>query len=204
MRLNDLHPGARQKPKRVGRGIGSGTGKTCGRGHKGMKSRAGGKVAPGFEGGQMPLAKRVPKYGFSSRIARRSAQLRLSDIGGVAGDEVSLDSLREAGIVGPGITQAKIFASGKVERALKIVGLRVSRGAATAIEAAGGNLDGALQAGAGDDAGAAAKPAAPAADDAADKAPAADAAESADKAAGDTDAAKPADSESAPDGEPGQ
>lgn len=167
MRLNDLHPGARQAPKRVGRGIGSGSGKTCGRGHKGMKSRSGGKVAPGFEGGQMPLVKRVPKYGFSSRIARHSAQLRLSDIGLVAGDEVSLDSLRRAGIIGSGITRARIFASGEVGRALKIVGLRVSRGAAAAIEAAGGNLDAAAPPAAGAAAAAEATPkgAEPPADD---------------------------------------
>mgnify|MGYP006219543987 FL=1 len=102
MRLNSLKPAAghRKAAKRVGRGIGSGLGKTCGRGHKGQKSRSGGRVRPGFEGGQMPLQKRLPKYGFSSRIGRVSDQVRLAELNKVEGEIVDITSLKAAGLVG--------------------------------------------------------------------------------------------------------
>lgn len=142
MRLNTIGPAAGHKKaaKRVGRGIGSGLGKTCGRGHKGQKSRSGGRVRPGFEGGQMPLQKRLPKYGFSSRIGRFSDQVRTSDLAAVEGDTVDLLSLKAAGIVGHHILQAKVFLQGEVGRSLTVQGLRVSKGARDAIEAAGGKV----------------------------------------------------------------
>ncbi len=143
LRLNSLSPapGKRFKSKRVGRGIGSGMGKTCGRGHKGQKSRSGGSVKPGFEGGQMPLQKRLPKYGFSSRISRVSAQIRTSELNGVEGDEITVESLRAADLVGQRITRAKIFLSGDVSRALSIKGVAVTKGARELIEKAGGKVE---------------------------------------------------------------
>ena len=105
MRLNTLSPapGARKGAKRVGRGIGSGLGKTAGRGHKGQKSRSGGRVRPGFEGGQMPLQKRLPKYGFTSRISRTTAQVRLSELNAVEGDVVDLAALKSADLINENI-----------------------------------------------------------------------------------------------------
>ena len=143
MRLNSLSPadGHRKAAKRVGRGIGSGSGKTCGRGHKGQKSRSGGSVRPGFEGGQMPLQKRLPKYGFTSRIGRVSDQVRVGDLDSVAGDVVDVSTLKAAGLIGQKIVQAKIFLQGEVTRALTIKGLAVSKGARVAIEAAGGSIE---------------------------------------------------------------
>ncbi len=143
MRLNTLKPadGHRKEAKRVGRGIGSGLGKTCGRGHKGQKSRSGGRVRPGFEGGQMPLQKRLPKYGFTSRIGRVSDQIRTSELAKVEGDVVDLLSLKAAGLIGQNIVQAKVFLSGEVTRALTIKGLGVSKGAREAIEKAGGKIE---------------------------------------------------------------
>ena len=142
MQLNTLSPseGEKKKSKRVGRGIGSGTGKTCGRGHKGLKSRSGGKVAPGFEGGQMPLAKRLPKYGFSSRISLVSAQVRLSELNQVDADVVTLDTLKAANVIGSHIKQAKIFLSGELSKAVKVEGIAITKGAQAAIEAAGGSV----------------------------------------------------------------
>ncbi len=143
MRLNSLSPadGAKHSTKRVGRGIGSGYGKTCGRGHKGQKSRSGGSVRPGFEGGQMPLQKRLPKYGFTSRVGRVSDQVRVGEIGKVEGDVVDLPALIAAGLVGHHILHVKIFLQGELTRPLTVKGIRVSKGARAAIEAAGGTID---------------------------------------------------------------
>ena len=143
MRLNTLSPapGARKNAKRVGRGFGSGVGKTAGRGHKGQKSRSGGKVAPGFEGGQLPLQKRLPKYGFSSRIGRTTAQVRLGELNKVEGDTVDLAALKAADLVKENVTRARVFLSGEVSRALTIQGLAVTKGAREAIEQAGGKVE---------------------------------------------------------------
>lgn len=143
MRLNTLSPApGRIKPaKRVGRGIGSGLGKTCGRGHKGLKSRSGGSVRPGFEGGQMPLQIRLPKYGFTSRISRVSAQVRLSELNLVEGSLVDLETLKQANVVGSIIKHAKIFLSGELTKAVTVKGLAVTKGAKAAIEAAGGTVE---------------------------------------------------------------
>lgn len=143
MQLNNLRPaeGHRKAAKRVGRGIGSGLGKTCGRGHKGQKSRSGGRVRPGFEGGQMPLQKRLPKYGFSSRIGRFSDQVRLSDLNKVEADQIDITALKAAGLIGQHILQAKVFLQGEIKRAVTVKGLGVSKGAREAIEAAGGKVE---------------------------------------------------------------
>jgi large subunit ribosomal protein L15 len=142
MYLNTISPaeGHKSSKKRVGRGIGSGLGKTCGRGHKGQKSRSGGQTIPGFEGGQMPLQKRLPKYGFSSRIARVTAEIRTSELAAVQSETVTMESLREAGLINKSIKRAKIFLSGEVNKNYKIEGLRVTKGARAAIEAAGGSV----------------------------------------------------------------
>lgn len=143
MRLNELIPsaGAKKSPKRVGRGIGSGSGKTAGRGHKGQKSRAGGFHKLGFEGGQMPLQRRLPKVGFRSRISRVSDEIRLDELKYVEGGVVDLLSLRNAGLIDAAIRQVKIIATGKVDAPLVIRGLAVTQGARTAIEAAGGSVE---------------------------------------------------------------
>ncbi len=143
MRLNSLSPapGSRKDSKRVGRGIGSGLGKTAGRGHKGQKSRSGGKVSPGFEGGQMPLQKRLPKYGFTSRISRTTAQIRLSELNKVSGDVADLAALKEADLVNGNVTRARVFLSGELARAVTVKGLGVTKGAREAIEKAGGKVE---------------------------------------------------------------
>jgi large subunit ribosomal protein L15 len=143
MRLNTLSPapGRVRDKKRVGRGIGSGLGKTAGRGHKGLKSRSGGSVKPGFEGGQMPLQIRLPKYGFTSRIGRVTAEVRLSELNAVVGGIVDLETLKQADIIGANIKRAKIFASGELKQAVTVKGLGVSKGAKAAIEAAGGKIE---------------------------------------------------------------
>ena len=143
LRLNTLSPapGRTRNAKRVGRGIGSGTGKTCGRGHKGLKSRSGGSVRPGFEGGQMPLQKRLPKYGFTSRIARVSAQIRTSELNLLSDELVDLDALKRADLVGSNITRAKVFLSGDITKAVSLKGLAVTKGAREAIEKAGGKVE---------------------------------------------------------------
>lgn len=142
MQLNTLSPapGRVKQAKRVGRGIGSGWGKTCGRGHKGLKARSGGKVAPGFEGGQMPLRKRLPKYGFRSRVSLTVAEVRLSELNSLDVTTIDLDALKQADLVGTNIKRAKVFASGEVTKALNVVGLGVTKGAKAAIEAAGGSV----------------------------------------------------------------
>ncbi len=143
LRLNTLAPapGSRKDAKRVGRGIGSGLGKTAGRGHKGQKSRSGGRVKPGFEGGQMPLQKRLPKYGFSSRISRTTAQVRLGELNQVAGDVVDLDALKAADLVRNDVTRARVFLSGELGKAVTVKGLAVTKGARDAIEQAGGKVE---------------------------------------------------------------
>jgi len=143
MRLNTLSPapGAKQDAKRVGRGIGSGNGKTAGRGHKGQKSRAGGRVRPGFEGGQMPLQKRLPKYGFTSRVSRTTAQVRLGELQAVSGDVVDLEALKDADLVKDSVTRVRVFLSGAIDRAITVKGLAVTRGARDAIEKAGGKIE---------------------------------------------------------------
>ena len=143
MRLNTLSPapGSTQSKKRVARGIGSGLGKTAGRGHKGLKSRSGGTVKPGFEGGQMPLQKRLPKYGFTSRIGRVTEEVRLSELNKVEGEVVDLDTLKQADVIGAGAKRAKIFASGELKKAVTVKGLSVTKGAKAAIEAAGGKVE---------------------------------------------------------------
>jgi len=143
MRLNSLRsaPGSRSAGKRLGRGIGSGLGKTGGRGHKGQKSRAGGTVRPGFEGGQMPLQKRLPKYGFSSRISRTTAQIRLGELNAVAGDVVDLEALKAADLVNGSARRVRVFLSGEISRAVTVKGLAVTKGAREAIEQAGGKVE---------------------------------------------------------------
>lgn len=143
MRLNTLSPdeGSRKDSKRVGRGIGSGLGKTCGRGHKGQKSRSGGFHKVGFEGGQMPLQRRLPKVGFSSRTKQYIAQLRLDELAKVNGDVVDLAALKAADIIGEKITSAKVFLSGSIDKAITLKGIKVSKGAKAAIESAGGTIE---------------------------------------------------------------
>ena len=143
MRLNTLSPapGARKGAKRVGRGIGSGLGKTAGRGHKGQKSRSGGSVRPGFEGGQMPLQKRLPKYGFTSRIARTTAQVRLSELNAVDGNVVDLAALKGADLINENIARARVFLSGELNKSVTVKGLAVTKGAREAIEKAGGSVE---------------------------------------------------------------
>lgn len=142
MQLNSLSPaeGSTKARKRVGRGIGSGWGKTSGSGHKGQKSRSGGTVRPGFEGGQLPLQRRLPKFGFSSRVGRLTAEVRTSELNHVEGEVVNLESLKKANLVARNIKRAKVMLSGDVTRAVTVEGLRVSKGARQAIEAAGGKI----------------------------------------------------------------
>jgi large subunit ribosomal protein L15 len=148
MRLNDLKPaaGSRQARKRVGRGIGSGLGKTAGRGHKGQKSRSGGFHKVGFEGGQMPLQRRLPKVGFRSRRALERDEIRLGELAALDGGDVTLEALRAAGLINRGVKRAKIIKSGEITRAVTVRGLAVSAGAKTAIEAAGGKVEAEVEA----------------------------------------------------------
>jgi large subunit ribosomal protein L15 len=143
MRLNTLAPaeGAKNSGKRVGRGIGSGLGKTGGRGHKGQKSRSGGSVKPGFEGGQMPIQRRLPKFGFTSRKSFVSDQVTLSEIAKVEGDIVTVDTLKAAGLIKKEIMFVKVMKSGEINRAVTLSGIRVSKGALEAINAAGGKVE---------------------------------------------------------------
>mgnify|MGYP000229135865 FL=1 len=143
LRLNSLSPaaGAKRDAKRVGRGIGSGVGKTAGRGHKGLKARSGGTVRAGFEGGQMPLQKRLPKYGFTSRIGRTTAQVRLHELNAVEGDTVDLAALKAADLVKDDVLRARVFLSGEITKAVNVKGLKVTKGAREAIEAAGGSVE---------------------------------------------------------------
>lgn len=143
MRLNTLSPaaGSKKAAKRVGRGIGSGNGKTAGRGHKGQKSRSGGSVRPGFEGGQMPMQKRLPKYGFTSRVSRTTAQVRLGELNGVSSEVIDLEALKSAGLVKQSVARARVFLSGELGKAVTIKGLGATKGAREAIEKAGGKVE---------------------------------------------------------------
>lgn len=143
MRLNTIKPGAgaRSAAKRVGRGIGSGLGKTGGRGHKGQKSRAGGFHKIGFEGGQMPLQRRLPKRGFASRKARYNAEVRLYQIQAMKADVIDLESLKAENIVGHDAKKVKVINTGAIERKVTVKGLGVTKGAQEAIEAAGGTVE---------------------------------------------------------------
>jgi len=143
MRLNNLSPGegAKRTRTRVGRGIGSGLGKTCGRGHKGQHSRSGGYHKVGFEGGQQPLQRRLPKVGFSSRVGRVTAEIRLSELTKIDGDIVDLTSLRAANLITAGILRARVMLSGTVDKTYTVKGLAVTKGARAAIEAAGGKIE---------------------------------------------------------------
>ncbi len=142
MRLNTLSPapGSKHAPKRLGRGIGSGLGKTSGRGHKGQGARKSGNVRPGFEGGQMPLQKRLPKFGFYSRIGNATAEVRTSELGKVEGSVVNMKTLEKANVIGRSMLRARIMLSGPVTKAVTIEGLVVTKGARAAIEAAGGKI----------------------------------------------------------------
>ena len=142
MQLNNIQPaqGAKHAKRRVGRGIGSGLGKTGGRGHKGQKSRSGGFHKVGFEGGQMPLQRRLPKRGFVSLTRGDTAQVRLSDLQKMPVDSIDLLALKQAGIVHPGALTAKVILCGEISRAVKLQGLLATKGARTAIEAAGGSV----------------------------------------------------------------
>jgi large subunit ribosomal protein L15 len=143
MRLNTISPdeGSRKNRKRVGRGIGCGQGKTCGRGHKGQKARSGGFHKVGFEGGQMPLQRRLPKVGFSSRSKQYTAQVRLNELAAVGSDIIDLSALKNANIIGEKIRIAKVFLSGELSQAVTLKGIKVTKGAKAAIEAAGGTIE---------------------------------------------------------------
>ena len=143
MYLNTLSPqeGSKKAAKRVGRGIGSGHGKTCGRGHKGQKSRSGGFHKVGFEGGQMPLQRRLPKVGFSSRVGRVTDEIRLNELALVDGDVVDLVSLKAANLIRQDIKRVKVILSGEINKPVTVRGLGVTKGALAAIEAAGGKVE---------------------------------------------------------------
>lgn len=143
MRLNTLSPaeGAKHSAKRLGRGIGSGLGKTGGRGHKGQKSRSGGFSKVGFEGGQMPLQRRLPKRGFKSLTAAFNAEVRLSELALIAVDEIDVLALKQAGVVAANALNVKVIASGSIDRAVTLRGIKATKGARSAIEAAGGKIE---------------------------------------------------------------
>jgi large subunit ribosomal protein L15 len=142
MRLNTLQPGigAKTARKRLGRGIGSGLGKTSGKGHKGQHARAGGYHKLGFEGGQMPKQRRLPKFGFNSAKARATAEVRLHELNKVKVDDINLQTLRDANLITASIQYVKVIASGTLAKAVSVSGIKVTRGARAAIEAAGGSV----------------------------------------------------------------
>jgi large subunit ribosomal protein L15 len=142
MELNNIKPadGAKKDKRRVGRGIGSGLGKTAGRGHKGQKSRAGGFHKVGFEGGQMPMHRRLPKRGFVSLTKADTARVRLYELAAVGVDEIDLLVLKQAGVVGAAVKSARVYLAGEIGKAVKLRGIAVSKGARAAIEAAGGSV----------------------------------------------------------------
>jgi len=142
MELNNLKPaaGSRKPRRRVGRGIGSGLGKTAGRGHKGQKSRAGGYHKVGFEGGQMPLQRRLPKRGFKSQSLKFNGEVSLTALDKLGAAEVDLLTLKQAGLVGELVKNVKVIKSGEIKRAVKLTGIGATAGAKAAIEAAGGSL----------------------------------------------------------------
>ncbi len=143
MRLNDLSPaeGSKKTARRVGRGIGSGLGKTCGRGHKGQKSRSGGFTKVGFEGGQMPLQRRVPKRGFRSAMGRYKGEVRLHELALVGSDVIDLPALKDAGILPKNALKAKVVLSGELNQAVTLKGIKATKGATAAIEKAGGKVE---------------------------------------------------------------
>lgn len=143
MNLNNIKPalGSTSDRKRVGRGIGCGWGKTCARGHKGQKSRSGGFHKVGFEGGQMPLQRRLPKVGFTSRIGRVSSEVRLSELNSIDAQIIDLEALKIANVVTKNTLHVKVMLSGTVDKAINLKGIKVSKGAREAIEAAGGKIE---------------------------------------------------------------
>lgn len=143
MRLNTIKPaaGSKKDPKRVGRGIGSGTGKTCGRGHKGQSSRSGGFHKVGFEGGQMPIQRRLPKRGFVSRVGMTTSEVRLHEIAKVEDGVVDLMALKKANVIGNNTRRVKVIASGEIKTAVTVRGIKCTKGAREAIEAAGGKIE---------------------------------------------------------------
>ena len=143
MRLNELSPGdgAKKEGKRFGRGHSAGQGKTCGRGQKGQHARSGGYHKVGFEGGQMPLQRRLPKVGFTSRMAKKSAELRLHELAIPTDDVIDMDCLKKLHLVPATVTKVKVIKSGEIDKAVKISGLAVTKGARAAIEAAGGTIE---------------------------------------------------------------
>lgn len=143
MQLNTIKPalGSKQNTKRLGRGVGSGLGKTAGRGHKGQHARAGGSHKPGFEGGQMPLQRRLPKFGFVSRKSLVSAEVRLGELNSVESDFVDLIELKKANLITANIEFVKVFVSGEIKKPLTLRGIKVTAGAKKAIEAAGGKVE---------------------------------------------------------------
>lgn len=143
MKLNTIQPaiGAKTPKMRVGRGIGSGKGKTCGRGHKGQHARAGGFHKVGFEGGQMPLQRRLPKFGFNSRTALFKAEVRLQELQKIQGDVIDIITLKNAGIIQQNIKQVKVFASGEISKPITLRGIAITAGARAAILAAGGKVE---------------------------------------------------------------
>lgn len=143
LRLNELSPapGAKKKALRRGRGIGSGLGKTGGRGVKGQTSRSGSSIPAGFEGGQMPIYRRLPKFGFTSKMAMTTAEVRLSELNKIESDVVSIDTLKQANIIRRDMQRARIILSGEVNKAYTFKGVKVTKGAKQAIEAAGGSVE---------------------------------------------------------------
>jgi len=143
MRLNEMSPGkgAKKTGKRRGRGHSAGQGKTCGRGQKGQHARSGGYHKVGFEGGQMPLQRRLPKVGFTSRMAKNTAELRLHELELPTDDIIDMDCLKKAHLVPAGVSKVKVIKSGEIKKAVKIKGLAVTKGARAAIEAVGGSIE---------------------------------------------------------------
>jgi large subunit ribosomal protein L15 len=143
MRLNTIAPAAGSKsvPKRLGRGIGSGFGKTSGKGHKGQKARSGGYHKVGFEGGQMPLQRRLPKFGFTSPTKRFVAEIRLHELNHVSAEEVTIDVLKDLGLIRKDIKSVKVMASGEILKAISLKGIACTKGAKEAIEKAGGKVE---------------------------------------------------------------
>lgn len=143
LKLNELAPatGAKKTARRVGRGIGSGVGKTGGRGIKGQTSRSGSSIPAGFEGGQMPIYRRLPKFGFTSQLALTTAEVRLSELNKIEGSEVTIETLKAANIIRGDMKRARIILSGEIKRALTFKGVKVTKGAKEAIIAAGGSVE---------------------------------------------------------------
>ena len=143
MKLNDMSPGAGSKPvgKRLGRGHSAGQGKTCGRGQKGQHARSGGFHKVGFEGGQMPLQRRLPKVGFRSRMARNTAELRLHELAIPTDEVIDIDVLKKLSLVPAHVSKVKVILSGEIDKAVKLKGIAVTKGARAAIEKAGGSID---------------------------------------------------------------